>query len=320
MRNPAFFILTASLSLLTPSPLLAWNATGHQLVAGIAWDQMTPMARQQAIDLLRAAPRDACLLDLFPTDSRPLEARQRELFMRASTWSDIVRPRKNDKRPCTRFHRGAWHFINYFWSGISGETGSNQPKDRTDIDIPTDNAVERLTFLRPFVACRTTPCGVSKDGQATALAWILHLVGDLQQPLHTSARVTTRPDEQNGDQGGGLFKLGSPSTTDPPLSLHGYWDGIIDAALPRQPSETEPAYLTRVAASIVMKHQKAQMEGRMKSGDFTAWSHEGLDTTKKDVYPSTLKREAMPASAYRTLALAVAEEAIALGAIGWPIC
>jgi hypothetical protein len=101
MRTALLSILAMGLALATPCPLFAWNATGHQLVAGIAWDQMTPAARQQAITLLRAAPPDACLLDLFPTDSRPLAVREREFFMRASNWSDIVRPGMNDTRPCT---------------------------------------------------------------------------------------------------------------------------------------------------------------------------------------------------------------------------
>src|SRR6187399_2619452 len=155
MTHRLISVVAVFVVLLTPRPVLAWNATGHQLVAGIAWDRMTPAARQQAIALLQAAPPDACLLDLFPTDLRPLEVRQREFFVAASTWADIVRPGQNDTRPCTRFHRRDWHFINYFWSGISGSMGSTQPTERTDIAVPTDNVVERLKFLRPFVVCRT---------------------------------------------------------------------------------------------------------------------------------------------------------------------
>lgn len=313
MNHRLLGVATVALVLLLPAPLFAWNATGHQLIAAIAWDRMTPAARQQAIALLRSAPADACLLDLFPTDSRPLEVRQREFFVRASTWSDLVRPGRNDMRPCTRFHRRDWHFINYFWSGVSGGTGSNQPTNRTDIDVPTDNIVERLVFLRPLVACQAAPCGSPRAAQATALAWMLHLVGDIQQPLHATARVTTQPDERRGDQGGNLFKLGPPSNANPPLSLHSYWDGIIDRAVPRLPNEGEQAYVARVGAAIVLKHPLAQMSARLKSGDFAAWSSEGFDTTKRAIYPSTLTRGQMPLPAYQRNALAIAQEAIALG-------
>jgi len=313
MNHRLLAVAAAALVLLLPAPLFAWNATGHQLVAAIAWDRMTPAARQQAIALLRAAPADACLLNLFPTDSRPLDVRQREFFVRASTWSDSVRPDRNDTRPCTRFHRRDWHFINFFWSGLSGGAGANLPTNRSEIAVPTDNAVERLVFLRPLVACSAAPCGTPRAAQSTALAWILHLIGDIHQPLHSTARVTTQPDERQGDQGGNLFKLGPPSVTNPPLSLHGYWDGIIDRAVPRLPSEGEQAYVSRVSAAIVMKHPPASMTPRLKPAEFAAWSNEGFETTKRSVYPNTLTRGQMPPPAYQTNALTIAQEAIALG-------
>jgi len=224
-----------------------------------------------------------------------------------------VRPDRNDTRPCTRFHRRDWHFINFFWSGLSGGTGANLPTNRTEIAVPTDNAVERLVFLRPLVACNTAPCGTPRAAQATALAWMLHLIGDIHQPLHSSARVTTQPDERQGDQGGNLFKLGPASTANPPLSLHSYWDGIIDRAVPRLPNEGDQAYVSRVSAVIVTRHPPTAMSPRLKSGAFAAWSREGFETTKRAVYPSTLTRGQMPLPAYQSNALAIAQDAIALG-------
>ncbi len=312
MNHRLLAVVAAALVLLLPAPVFAWNATGHQLIAAIAWDRMTPAARQQAIALLRAAPADACLLNLFPTDSRPLDVRQREFFVRASTWSDLVRPDRKDTRPCTRFHRRDWHFINFFWSGVSGGTGVNLPTNRTEIAVPTDNVVERLAFLRPLVACTAAPCGTPRAAQATALAWMLHLVGDIHQPLHSTARVTTQPDERQGDQGGNLFKLG-PASSPNPLSLHSYWDGIIDRAVARLPNEGEQAYVSRVSAAIVTRHPLAAMSPRLKSSAFAAWSSEGFETTKRAVYPSTLTRGQMPLPAYQSNVLTIAQEAIALG-------
>jgi hypothetical protein len=311
-RTLCSVLAVISLALLTASPLSAWNDTGHKLVGAIAWDHMTPVARQRTIALLQAAPADACLLDRFPDDSRPLPVREREFFMIATTWADIVRPDREHPRPCDRFHRASWHFINYFWSGTSGASGADRPVDRPGSTVPTDNVVERLTSLRPIAACLAPPCSSSGE-RAVALAWILHLVGDLQEPLHTSSRVTTAPGEQNGDQGGNLFKLGPPDPLRAPPSLHGYWDGIIDRALPRLPNETDQAYLARAESAIVARHPLAQMKGRIQSGEFRSWSQEGFDTTKRELYPETLIREQMPADTYRSRALSVAEEAIALG-------
>src|SRR4051812_43233489 len=45
------------LAILFAQTALAWNATGHQAMAAIAWDNMTPAARTKAIALLKKAPQ-----------------------------------------------------------------------------------------------------------------------------------------------------------------------------------------------------------------------------------------------------------------------
>jgi S1/P1 nuclease len=295
---------------LLSQPLSAWNGTGHQLVARIAWDTMTPAARKNVIVLLQAAPKDACLLDLFPTDARPLDVRQREFFMQVSTWPDIVRPRdETDTRPCLRFHRGEWHFINYFWEGNSGDP-QHPPTDRPDLHTPEVTIVERLKVLQPFVACEGPACGTTREERAVMLAWILHMAGDIQQPLHSSSRITTSPDERQGDQGGNLFLL---QTAPDVLRLHGYWDGIINRGIPQLQNENRVSYLDRVVARIVKTRPLSAMTSRVSPGQYEVWSREGFATTKRAAYPSTLRRNQLPDSAYQATVLAIAEEAIALG-------
>ena len=300
-------VLLAVLSL--SSSALAWNSAGHQTVAGIAWDNMTPAARKQAIALLEAAPADACLRDMFPTDDRPLAARQREFFMRASTWPDVVRPDTRpgnppDTRPCTRFHRADWHFINQFWRGTSGATGDDAPKD-SRMRVAELNAVERLTLFRPRVVCSKPACGTPLDVRAMSLAWILHLAGDIHQPLHASARITDALPE--GDRGGNLFKLGEGE--DAP-SLHGFWDGILNT----QRTENEPFgdFLNRMVRRVEEKHPKASMAGQIRSGEFDAWAKESLEVAKSVVYPATLVEKQPPSDEYKAMTLATSEKAIAL--------
>lgn len=296
MKRKLCSVLLLVLVLFAPQSALAWNATGHQLVARIAWENMTPTARQNSVALLQAAPSNACLRDLFSNDSRPLEVRQREFFVRASTWSDIVRSR------CTSFHRTNWHFINFFWKGNSGDTA----QDVTDIETPEINAVERLKTFRPLVAS-----SLPQASRSTQLAWILHLVGDIHQPLHTSARVTTRADERQGDRGGNQFiVLGRNGGS---LPLHSFWDGIVDESIRKQSGEREQAYIERVAAMIMASHPQSGMSSRLQSGQFEAWAREGFATTKSSIYPGTLRRNRKPGDAYRRQAFEISEEAIALG-------
>jgi hypothetical protein len=307
--RPTFTCLLFVLMLPVPEPASAWNATGHQVVARIAWGTMTPAVRQRVMALLEAAPGDACLADLQRVDSRPLAARRRDFFLDASTWADIVRPGENDTRPCTRFNRPEWHYINYFWQGVSGATGRERPTDRSDLAPPTSNVVAQLPFLRAFAACGTPQCGTTTADRAVALAWILHLVGDMHQPLHAQARVTSQPNEQKGDQGGNLFVL---QTGAPALRLHGYWDSIVDRSVPKLDGESQPVYVGRVAARVTRKHPRAAALARLRPGDFDAWAREGFETAKTSVYPATLKRGELPGESYRVQAFSIAEQAIAL--------
>jgi hypothetical protein len=52
------------------------------------------------------------------------------------------------------------------------------------------------------------------------MTWLLHLVGDIHQPLHASTRVSsTDPD---GDAGGNLVKLSCTK-----CELHAFWDDLL---------------------------------------------------------------------------------------------
>ena len=163
----------------------AWDSTGHQVVARIAWDQMQPETRQAGIALLKAAPEDAGLRNLAPEGVGSLADRERAFFEKASTWADIVRdPRFPERR--AKYHHSPWHYINYYWE----QTGpSAKPKDREDLKPEPGNVVERLQRLRVSLADKTRDPGL----RAIDLAWVLHLVGHIHQPLHTSARVGPVP-------------------------------------------------------------------------------------------------------------------------------
>src|SRR5262245_39197841 len=92
MKKLLLTMLSLVFALLVPQYAAAWNATGHKLVARVAWENMNDTVRGKLISILQGAPQDACLLDMFPNDQRPLAERQREFFVKVSTWADVVRP------------------------------------------------------------------------------------------------------------------------------------------------------------------------------------------------------------------------------------
>ena len=281
---------------LTTASAHAWDATGHQVVARIAWDQMQPRTRQVAMDLLKAAPQDAGLLSLLSDDARSLPDREREFFARASTWPDIVR---DEHFPGRRkaYHHSTWHYINYFWE----KPGPNaRPRDREDLKPDPENVVERLQHFQTALGDTSR----EKSTRAIDLAWVLHLVGDIHQPLHTSARVT--PEEPKGDKGGNDFKLNGQN------NLHAYWDHLLDQTYPKVRGETEDATISRVAGTIAQQHPFKKMQKRLHPGDFEEWAKEGFQTSKKTAYPKSLKRNEAPSQSYAKKADKTAEPAIAL--------
>lgn len=295
--------LVLALALCLPQSVQAWDNTGHELVAAIAWDNMTPAARQKAFGILNAASNNICLRELFPAGSLSSAEKQRQAFIIAATWPDHIR-----SGPCeASLNHKPWHFTDHFWKGVSG-SGPQAPQPASPAHTPPNegNAVERLLLFRPIVTCVTAPCA-GADQRAEDLAWTIHLVGDIHQPLHSAARVSA--DHPDGDRGGNLFILVPEANSD----LHTYWDHIVDTALPRNGGESFDAYLKRAKARIVQDHPAASMAGLLESGDFATWSQEGFETAKRIAYPATLHEHHAPSPAYQQMAFTTADQAIALG-------
>ena len=49
----------------TVVPVFAWHDAGHKLTGYIAWQRMTPQAREAAVRILRAAPEDSQIAALY---------------------------------------------------------------------------------------------------------------------------------------------------------------------------------------------------------------------------------------------------------------
>jgi len=137
-----------------------------------------------------------------------------------------------------------------------------------------------------------------------ALAWVLHLVGDIHQPPHCSARVTSR--EPRGDRGGNDFDLDSKS-------LHTRWDGAINKGVVRTGNEATSAYLTRVTGVGMKAHPQASLAGELNPAAFADWCQESFDITKEEIYPHSLRRGQTPPPAYPKTTIAIAKERAALG-------
>lgn len=262
---------------------------------------MSPQAREKTIKLLLSAPEDSDLSVFYLPGSRSDEAKKRELFMIASTWADIVRDKKFKVR-FDKYHHGTWHYLDTFW-----RDGNGKAEVLSEMKSDDENAVERLFAFDKVLRDDS----VSDADKAIALAWILHLGGDIHQPLHDSARVTEL--EPKGDQGGNLFLL-SPKDAkgEDRLNLHWYWDSIIGRNIPRKNDACDSDYLPAIAKKIIKKYPFAKMQNRLELGQFDKWQQEGFVIASTELYPSTLKRFEMPTESYKKRAFNISQERIAL--------
>jgi hypothetical protein len=287
----SLWTIVAAVLLLGARPAYAWDEFGDRVIARIAWENMTPQARTRAVQVLQGASQDMRLLQGF---SGPLsEDRQMALFLAAATWPDDVRP--PDSRSA-RFHKGDRHFVNVFWrqnTDFGPITQLNEP--------PRGNLLNHLPRLLNDSLRSSNPARAAR-----ALAWVTHLVGDVHQPLHNSARVTPNDRLPDGDRGGNLFELrGRPD------NLHSFWDNVVDRNTFR-PGEQEPARVQRVAAELSTRFPRSGFASELAITDFREWSLAGVRLAQSSVYVDPLERNDFVPQAYERQAFEAAQPRMAL--------
>ncbi|SFF50551.1 S1/P1 Nuclease, partial [Nannocystis exedens] len=129
---------------------------------------------------------------------------------------------------------------------------------------------------------------LSAERRAVALAWVLHLVGDSHQPLHSAALFSARYLPQ-GDFGGNAFIVAPPGpagTT--PTRLHAVWDDLL-----ADDPKTERAVKRRIVAANPRRSLKAELAGSDDSAGVEAmvnlWLDESFRAADSSVYDARLR-------------------------------
>ncbi|MEO7660733.1 MAG: S1/P1 nuclease [Pyrinomonadaceae bacterium] len=300
LRRTAIIFLFAAILCGANISAYAWDETGHKISAYIAWHQMTPDVRERVVKILLDSPEDSQIATFYLSyGSRREEVRKREFFMLMATWSDIVRDRSFDTR-YKKYHHGNWHYSDWFWTQKDGRIEYLAPPD--DGGMAVDKITEFDRLIRG---------GATNSEKAVAIAWLEHLIGDIHQPLHTSARVTDL--EPKGDQGGNLFLLTPKDTPrERQKNLHSYWDSIIVYNSPNKKSECDAEYIDPLANSIIKDFPYRKMQDKIAPGRYEEWAKDSLTFAQNDVFSSDLKRFEMPSDKYKKKAVKIAEERLAI--------
>ena len=289
------------LTTLTIIPVVGWDDVGHKITGYIAWQRMSPQARENVIRILWAAPEDSQLATFYKSyGPEPEETRKREYFMFVPSWADVVRDRAFETR-YKKYHKGNWHYSDTFWKQVNGKIEVLSGFEEGG------QGVQRLTEFDAVIRSANS----SNAEKAIATAWIMHLGGDIHQPLHTSARVTES--EPKGDQGGNLFLLTPAGTArENQVNLHWFWDSIVGRNFPIKDNMCEREYIEMLARKMMKKNPFTDYQNKLNLGKYGEWQQEGFAYNNTVVFPATLKRNEMPSTQYRKNAFALAETQLAL--------
>ncbi|MEO5860722.1 MAG: S1/P1 nuclease [Pyrinomonadaceae bacterium] len=279
----------------------SWDDVGHKITGYIAWQRMSPTARGNVIKLLRGAPEDSQLGAFYMNyGPRSNESKAQDYFVFVPTWADVVRDRAFPVR-YEKYHKSNWHYADTFWRQVDGK-----------VEVVTTSEPGGLGLVKLIEADKTMrDAAATPADKSIALAWFLHIGGDLHQPLHTSGRFTDL--DPKGDQGGNLFLLTKEGTKrEDQVNLHWFWDSIVSRNVPFLPLENESDYIRSIAESYMVRYPFDSSKGSLMLGDYNGWQKESFAYANSDVFRSDLKRFETPSDAYRRNAYAVAEQRLVM--------
>jgi hypothetical protein len=166
-------------------PAFPWWETGHQAIALVAVNHLTPAARSRVAEILGGENTSEAV-------GQALAA--------ASTWADETKAETKTAN---------WHFIDLTLQDDKSDIPARCPGD--------DCAPARIRLFAAQLASKQAV--ESRWSNLDALRYVVHLVGDIHQPLHTIS---------DADLGGNCEHL------DPLVgnakNLHALWDGpLVDA-------------------------------------------------------------------------------------------
>ena len=267
---------------LLPGTTFAWDSVGHRLSAAVVVSFLSDEKREALAEILRAHPRfEEDFLNQIPdfVDQNNEMQLQTWVLGQAAYWPDIARGIPSPDR--ARFNHPTWHYTDGAWIRGAAQTQGNSYVGVSPFDtiqgeaassIRAERQVHNVVTAIDYNARLLADSTQDLADRAVALCWILHLMGDIHQPLHTGSLFSQTVLEV-GDAGGNRI------STNPHRNLHAAWDGAlrddgINASL--------PLVLESVAGFTNSELQNSE-------SDWTLWMAESREILLSIVYTEEMK-------------------------------
>jgi hypothetical protein len=229
------FFLTLFGEFLLSLPAWAWFAEGHEIVAIVAADDLTPTARSHV----------AQILDV-PTDTGSVEKAMAAASIRPDTEF------RDEDRSTAQ-----WHFIDICLQDSEANIPARCPEGNC-VTAKIDDYSQRLREGY-----------YDKWGAAGDLAFLIHLVGDIHQPLHSTT---------NSDRGGTCQRA---NVAPAEKNLHYVWDDAVVIVLEKQLGTVTPQGTARKLEAL---YPAAGDITNWKSGEAEQIAWESHELAEADVY------------------------------------
>lgn len=232
-----------------PRPAHAWGDDGHRITAHVAERFLDPAVRRR-VDALLAADQD----DLTGPD----------LASRAA-WAD--RYRDSDRSTSRARYEATyrWHFVDLELARPDlDEACFGRPKLPPGTPASRGPARSCIVDKIDQFAAELADAAVPEAERLLAFKFLIHLIGDVHQPLHAADDM---------DRGGNAIKLrhGPHGTAD---NLHAYWDVALVRRLGTDPRE--------VADRLVQDFRG--QEARWMAGTAEDWAWESFRKAREVAY------------------------------------
>ncbi|MGM9485606.1 S1/P1 nuclease [Roseateles sp. NT4] len=288
--------LLATALLALPLAAHAWGSDGHQTVAAIAEGliQGSPAEARVAallgdMPLTQAAIWADCVKGIspsqgyaYPNPGKYPSCAQLEMPARIAEMADYVK--RNDRQCELGLDEDACH-KQVHYADIAVQRGRYQPGA---VGTRPDDVVGALRAAIRVLQGKPSPGQPNFKSQREALIILVHLVGDIHQPLHVGSLYLDAqgrpvdPDKQGFDRasftiGGNSFLL-DPTTGS--KNFHSYWDNVPEALRPRHVDAawlSEARQIPRDAGHVLDWSARWGSESVV----LAATAHEGLQFSPK---------------------------------------
>lgn len=264
-----FFALVIFCAIL-PVNSYAWNAVGHTLVASIAYERLKPSVKAKVDKMTQDLSKE------YPNVTQ---------FQQLGPWPDSLRGQHID----VFTH---WHYVD-----IAFSADVTPIKDLSD----DDNIVWAIKQITPIVG----NASANPYERARFLAFLVHFVGDIHQPLHTVSRISAA--HPNGDQGGNLYRIVTTQFAEGSgNNLHSLWDNGVGLF----GSNLSPDIIKSLARTITTQYPESYFGDKVNNLKTEDWSKEGVQVAKTVVYNTPEGK--MPSPSYMENGKQTAEQQVAL--------